>query len=784
MELNRNHERIVIFSRKIGRIKLFEQFLNFCKQIIKANGIESEYLRWSQKDNAFYSELGSRNIQSFKKLKHGYEIQLFLTIPAALKYKEAKDNIHHFKPKQKFCLLLRTITDFNQIDDELIDAHRTAVKEYYQEIKAQNLHKIRENSGTTIKKLFEIIDQYGTLDNMVEEISAMSHDIKVIESQQDLIDNIKKFVEYRESVNSEERNFYKKRVQNGNSYVVDVVEGKLEFAPSRTVGYKNLNRLRYEPQINQEIDGRITNPILEQVIGKRKQSKKIDQALKLFLKNLGINKKIEGRNKSLQYFLTYKLEHRIEPFLNELLTQSTGENIKKMKNSTIKIPLNQILYGPPGTGKTYYLKHRYFDHFTTRESNITEEQHFNEVAAELSWWQAIGLALIELQSAKVTEIMQNRWVNHKIQNSNSKNARATVWGTLQMHTKENNQYVNYKMRQAPLIFDKDENSNWQIDLEEAKQQAPELEELHDSVNNFKPSPDKLIKRYVFTTFHQSFTYEDFIEGIKPVMEDESEGDLRYEIQDGVFKSICKRAEKDLDNDYAIFIDEINRGNVASIFGELITLIEEDKRAGNDEALEVTLPYSKQKFSVPNNLYIIGTMNTADRSVEALDSALRRRFSFEEMMPKPELLDDIEWNGFSISDILATINDRIEVLIDRDHTIGHSYFLKLSELQDLEEELKSIFRDKVIPLLQEYFFNDYGKIQLVLGEGFVEKVEYEKKLFPEIKGNEIDINDYTEKPKFRFKMNDKQFDIKEAIDILLNGKKKEESKKEVVEQENL
>lgn len=175
--------------------------------------------------------------------------------------------------------------------------------------------------------------------------------------------------------------------------------------------------------------------------------------------------------------------------------------------------------------------------------------------------------------------------------------------------------------------------------------------------------------------------------------------------------------------FVLVIDEINRGNVSSIFGELITLIEPTKRSGSPEALEVVLPYSKERFTVPSNVYIIGTMNTADRSIESLDTALRRRFSFKEMSPKPELITmsgkskgNIE--GIDIVKMLKVINERIEKLIDKDHKIGHSYFLDIITKQDLE----LIFKDKVIPLLEEYFFGDFGKIGLVLGNSFIRKEE--------------------------------------------------------------
>lgn len=183
--------------------------------------------------------------------------------------------------------------------------------------------------------------------------------------------------------------------------------------------------------------------------------------------------------------------------------------------------------------------------------------------------------------------------------------------------------------------------------------------------------------------------------------------------------------------FVLIVDEINRGNVSSIFGELITLIEKDKRAGAEEELSAILPYSKDEFKVPQNVYIIGTMNTADRSIEALDTALRRRFSFREMPPKSELIltdGKLKEKKGKIGDIdlvqiLETINNRVEKLIDKDHAVGHSYFLGIENLKDLEDA----FENKVIPLLEEYFFGDFGKIGLVLGSSFItNKVKKEVK----------------------------------------------------------
>lgn len=419
-------------------------------------------------------------------------------------------------------------------------------------------------------------------------------------------------------------------------------------------------------------------------------------------------------------------------------------------------PLNRILYGPPGTGKTYTLKNEYFSKYTLTENSISPEVYFEETVSNLTWWQVIALALLEIGTNRVNEILENRWVAKKAQLSESKNVRATIWGTLQMHTLVESTTVNYTQRQTPFLFNKTADKRWELHENELKEQVPELYDTLASVNNFKPSSDKEIKHYVFTTFHQSFSYEDFIEGIKPVME-EGKDNVTYRIENGIFKELCLRAQNDPNNRYAIFIDEINRGNISQIFGELITLIEEDKRIGASNEIKVKLPYSKKEFGVPSNIDIYGTMNTADRSVEALDTALRRRFSFVELMPDSFVVEKLDLKDYQRKEIMELINNRVEVLLDKNHTLGHAYFIK--------DDFEHSFKNEIIPLLQEYFYNDCGKLGLILGKGFVRAKELTRTTNPNIFAefetkNEIDIVQSYELIPFE------EVDFKTAIATLL------------------
>ena len=246
---------------------------------------------------------------------------------------------------------------------------------------------------------------------------------------------------------------------------------------------------------------------------------------------------------------------------------------------------------------------------------------------------------------------------------------------------------------------------------------------------FSESPEDLF----VTTFHQSFSYEEFVEGLKPVLSDEgTSGNIEYQIEPGIFYQACEQAvllagytsldecledtevnrkqkmEEAVDNKKVVLlcIDEINRANVSSVFGDLISLVESSKRLGAEYEMTAKLPYSKKDFGVPANLMIVGTMNTADRSIQLLDSALRRRFKFEELLPNYSVIG----NG-NAKKILQNINNRIRALLDKDHQIGHSYFIG----KNTDLEILNVMKENIIPLLEEYFYNETDKIRVVLNE---------------------------------------------------------------------
>jgi 5-methylcytosine-specific restriction protein B len=382
---------------------------------------------------------------------------------------------------------------------------------------------------------------------------------------------------------------------------------------------------------------------------------------------------------------------------------------------------NLILYGPPGTGKTYHLNSM-VEQYSNKERKIGRNPWIIQKLLDVRWFDVIFAALYDLgKEAKAKDIVNHEYIKLKARAMDrQRNISNTVWATLQSHTIEGSTTVQYKNKSAPFIFDKRDNGMW-IFAGNWKEECAEQVELSEIIK-VGPEEESTQQRYEFVTFHQAYSYEDFVEGIRPVLDEET-GNLIYTVVPGVFQRIALRAKTEPDKRYAIFIDEINRGNIAKIFGELITLIEADKRAvysdeGKKESgMELTLPYSGKKFGVPKNLDLYGTMNTADRSIALLDTALRRRFQFKELMPNSRLIsgsqgdgqiEDGEGDYIDLRKLLDAINKRLLFLRNRDMTIGHAYFYNIRDFNGL----KNVLLKQIIPLLQEYFYDDWQRIQLV------------------------------------------------------------------------
>ena len=428
-------------------------------------------------------------------------------------------------------------------------------------------------------------------------------------------------------------------------------------------------------------------------------------------------------------------------------SEETG-SMNRQKN---KIPyaLNTIFYGPPGTGKTYELLEIAKNNFYEEVGQLTDAERNANMVADLGWWEVAALCLLDMgNSAKVPEIMAHPLMTAYLQNTSSQHPSNSIWGQLQIHTKDDCPNVKYSLerRSEPKVFFKNQDSTWTVDRDLLSEIQSDLLKLLEQYHA-KPKATG-IKRYQFITFHQSYSYENFVEGI--CAETDEDGNIRYDVKPGVFWKFCQLAQNDPEHSYALFIDEINRGNVSGIFGELITLIESDKRG----VLHLMLPYSRKDFCIPKNLYIFGSMNTADRSIDALDSALRRRFSFEERVPKPELLLDPVFTPrhlhIDLCALLKAINRRVEFLLDRDHKIGHSCFMHI-QADSYEKELtnlKNAFKNQIIPLLEDYFYGNLEKVRMVLGKKFIVSEEADGVLNSDCLMCDTDAVDFQDKTSLK------------------------------------
>ncbi|MCO5936904.1 AAA family ATPase [Mucilaginibacter sp. RB4R14] len=524
------------------------------------------------------------------------------------------------------------------------------------------------------------------------------------------------------------------------------------------------------------------------------------------------------------------------------------------------IPLNQILYGPPGTGKTFHTINKSLEILGVEVENRSRaaiKRDFDDFVKDgrivfCTFHQSLSYedfieGLKPLKPSSETNDVTYDVVPGLFKRICEDANRALQGVEVPLQNKTYSDFLqelSLKMETDGKVVLKSKSGTdviiHNIADDELIYASPVISD--QPYRNYTVSKDKLL---ILDAHFQS------VENINNVVEDirsavKGVAHTYYWAVLKAFKDykIAKKLKNHVDNkknkNYVLIVDEINRGNVSQIFGELITLIEKDKRAGQNESLEVTLPYSKEQFSVPPNLYLIGTMNTADRSVEALDTALRRRFSFIEMPSRPELLSpqqlvwqlwwnyekteewkdepfysdeknlfelleaeslismsdenkDTLWNkmydnklgstvfnglsftGWNLELILRKINNRLEKLLSPDHTIGHSYFMSVCSLDDLME----VIYNKIIPLLQEYFYGDFGKIGLVLGKGFIRVKQHAEDDFAQwdhdpdaIPDKDVyEILDHRLKQPFDIDINSKneKVDFQKALNLLLNNK---------------
>jgi hypothetical protein len=387
-------------------------------------------------------------------------------------------------------------------------------------------------------------------------------------------------------------------------------------------------------------------------------------------------------------------------------------------------PVNQILYGPPGTGKTYNSINKSLEilGINTQELSRTSiKNHFDEAVEKgqivfTTFHQSMSYEDF-IEGIKPKTVGTN--VVYEIKNGIFKKISDLAKDNFELSKNpESNFSEVFEMLKNELA----ESENNEIKIETKKTHFF-LTNITDRNIEFRKASGATNHDLVITTLKEIFSGKREMQSGLAV--------YYYPLVEKLKQYKLTSNSSKLQN-YVLIIDEINRGNVSQIFGELITLIEDSKRLGQEETITLNLPYSQEDFVVPPNLYIIGTMNTADRSVEALDTALRRRFSFVEMLPNPELLKEITIEGINLRALLQTMNERIEVLVDRDHTIGHAFFINDKNLDDL----RNTFANKIIPLLQEYFYGDYGKMEMVIGSAFFEVKEVSKVKFA-VKSDDFD-----------------------------------------------
>ncbi len=498
------------------------------------------------------------------------------------------------------------------------------------------------------------------------------------------------------------------------------------------------------------------------------------------------------RTYSLERFLKYSVLGKIEedssyakPLFEDILNNSNLSIIKLSENQNLS--LNQILYGPPGTGKTYHTIDKALEILGENlESRDEKKAKFDEYVKDgqivfITFHQSYGYEeFVEGIKPMMNNGANSRELKYEIKDGIFKdicNKALENYENSNLNTEELREKIELREKVEKFLnrlletnepISKTKGGNFFINSFNNNTIEIYSEDVERFDGIFKLSLSTFI-----TLLKSNIEFNSAVEMFKKVFgRDYADRTHTYYFnlvnkfkeyeKQAVLKTEDNKISSNSLNSYIIIIDEINRGNISKIFGELITLIEPSKRIGADEELKVTLPYSKEEFGVPKNVYILGTMNTADRSITSLDTALRRRFEFIEMMPDVSKLSN-DYKDVNLRELLKAINTRIEYLLDREKTIGHAFFIDVENLEDL----KKVFQNKIIPLLQEYFYNDYALISAVLNDnGMIYKDKEDDKYLQKIKNLDnvdsdrviykfSDSKDWKEETFIKIYENDKQ-----------------------------
>lgn len=392
---------------------------------------------------------------------------------------------------------------------------------------------------------------------------------------------------------------------------------------------------------------------------------------------------------------------------------------------------NIIYTGVAGTGKTYQLQ-QIAKQYTEILPVVNADELLKALLKPLSWREVICLVFLDERKKgksllKVAEITNNLFFVTKLKiNQREKAIANTAWSTLQQFSPADSKNVLVKNKSSQSYFDKDDSSNWFL----LADSLPLLADLQNKLDDYQLAihsqfqPNYLqpkLERFSFVSFHQAYGYEEFVEGIRPHIADN--GQMSYRVESGAFLRLCQQAKQDPSHRYAMLIDEINRANVARVFGELMSLIEPTKRAGQTDSLSVNLAYSRQPFSVPSNVDIYATMNSQDHSLSPLDMAFRRRFEFIECRPQPQLLGKVMANGIEIdlAKLLTALNERISQNLAKDSQLGHSFLWGIDSLQ----ALSAAFSQSIIPQVAQACQQHGQILQAIFGQTFIRLIDNKK-----------------------------------------------------------